>query len=118
MRAEDVTPEWVKGRMASLGWTQSKVATDIGMTQDKLSRSLNGHRRFMIEELNALGRLLCEPEPEIIPDADALQIATRIAALSEAARRILEALVSSLEREALEAQGPPGGGEPAPDDGE
>jgi transcriptional regulator with XRE-family HTH domain len=97
MRLEDVTPEWVRARIEARGLTQAQVAEEIGTTQDKLSKSLGGHRRFTTPELDALARLLCEPEPELSPET--LEIARRIAALPAASRQVLAALVETLEQQ-------------------
>lgn len=114
MRLEDVTPEWVRTRMKARSLRQAAVAKEIGITQDKLSKSLNYKRDFTIPERESLARLLCEPEPpELAPDV--LSVARRVAALTEWNRGLLQALLGTLE-----AQQAVGGTEapPAPPDTE
>lgn len=114
MRLEDVTPDWVRERLAALKMTQvqavEEVARDVrGFSQDKLSKSLGGHRRFTIPERNALARLLCDKEPELSPEAQAL--ARRIEALDEGPRQILLAALEAAVREAAKSL-------PGPQEGE
>lgn len=114
MRLEDITPEWVRARMAAEGITQVQLAAEIGLTQDKLSKSLTGKRNFTVRELDALGRLLCEPPAEDAPSDAVLDLARRIGNLPEASFRVLQASVEAFEREA--AQGQTEHSEQRPDD--
>ena len=41
-----VTRDWVRNRTAARRLTQTKLAAAIGLTQDKLSKSLGGHRHI------------------------------------------------------------------------
>jgi transcriptional regulator with XRE-family HTH domain len=118
MRIADVTPEWVRDRMAALALTQARVAAEIGLTQDKLSKSLTGKRRFLTSELDALARMLCDPDPATLPSEEAIELARRIDALPEAAHRVLEALVATLEKEVLPVAPTPPEGEEHERDGQ
>jgi transcriptional regulator with XRE-family HTH domain len=97
MRLEDVTPDWIRARMRALALSQSELSDHIGLTQDKLSKSLTGKRRFLTGELDALARILCDPDPEELPAPEVIALARRIEALGDAGRTALEALVQTLE---------------------
>lgn len=100
MHLNDVTPDWIRSRMKLMNLRQGKVAREIGLAPDKMSKSMKGKREFRREELDALARLLCEPEP---PEADAetLAFARRIAALPPALRPLMESMLDTLEKQQL-----------------
>jgi hypothetical protein len=104
----EITPDWVRERMRVKGLRQADVAAEIGIEQHKLSKSLLGHRKFKLPELEALGRYLCDPPPqEQAPDPETAELMTRVAALPPVHRQIVRALVASLEQSALDASETP-----------
>ena len=59
-------PQEIKDRLKKLGVTQAALADELGITQDKVSKSLSpsGKRRFTAEEVSLLDKYLREQEPE------------------------------------------------------
>jgi DNA-binding Xre family transcriptional regulator len=99
MDLSQVTPDWIRERMRVKRLRQADVSNAIGIAQHKLSKSLNGHRQFRTKELDALCKLLCDPLPPGTPvqDPETAELLARIAQLGPVDKRVVFALVRSLE---------------------
>lgn len=113
MKVADVTPDWIKARMSLRDMSQGEVAREIGLSVDKMSKSMTGKRRFTASEKEKLATLLCEPEPPEL-DPQVLEFARRIAALPEQQLALLRAMLGTLEAQ-QSTQGAPGSETPPAD---
>lgn len=48
----------LRGKMAEKGFTQSKLAKSVGMSENFLSRKLSGEREFRLSEVVSICQLL------------------------------------------------------------
>lgn len=48
----------LRGKMAEKGFTQSKLAKSVGMSENSLSRKLSGEREFRLSEVVSICQLL------------------------------------------------------------
>ncbi|OJH53513.1 hypothetical protein ATN81_19185 [Agrobacterium pusense] len=54
---------WLEDARKSIGWTQVKLASEMGLTQDKISNIKNGKRELSAEEAMVASRLTGYPLP-------------------------------------------------------
>lgn len=50
MNLSDVTPDWIAARRDALGLKDVDIYEEVGLEQDKFSKSMNGKRRFSVGE--------------------------------------------------------------------
>lgn len=53
----------LKGKIAESGYTQERLAKEIGISAQSLSRKITGKREFRLNEITAICHCLCIEDP-------------------------------------------------------
>jgi transcriptional regulator with XRE-family HTH domain len=64
-----VDKDWFKAQLAKAGLSMRAAARMLGIDASALSRTLNGERRFKLEEVRSLAEILAVPADEIMAHA-------------------------------------------------